>query len=647
MSDGDPAGLRGLSGVSDRAQQLLAILDNIADPVVAFDKQWRYTYVSRRAAQALGMEPEQMLGRSMWDLFPGDIDTGFQEACRRAWEEGKAVTVERYSAVLGAWVESYIYPFEDGATTQWRDITGRRRAEEAVRSSEEQLRQRVEELETVMNVAPVAIWVAHHPKCDHITGNRMANECYEAAPDENVSCNVTEARRFFRDGRELRAEELPMQEAAAQGKDVRGAEVEVLLPSGRRLSMLGHASPLRDADGRVRGCVGAFLDVSEHKRTEERLRQAQKLESVGLLAGGIAHDFNNLLTGVIGNASILLEDGGGEYAGIARAILASAERAAGLTRQLLAYAGKGQFILHDIDVSQAVNQMSGLLQFSIPKSVGLKLDLEQRLPMVRMDPSQLQQILMNLVINAGEAIGEMNTGKITVSTGLVDFEAPFVDALGREAAPGRYVSIEVSDTGGGIDDAALSKIFDPFFTTKFTGRGLGLAAVAGVVRSQKGAIMVDSTPGRGTTFRVLLPAAEHQPEQECPDEAGRVTILVVDDESSVRDFIGSALRRQGYRVLLARDGRDALNLCDRARGDIDAAVVDVVMPVMGAQDLLPALLARRPKIKVLLTSGYSESEVRRLCAQYPGAAFLQKPYTARAITGALEALLGWRPPVPR
>jgi two-component system, cell cycle sensor histidine kinase and response regulator CckA len=217
-----------------------------------------------------------------------------------------------------------------------------------------------------------------------------------------------------------------------------------------------------------------------------------------------------------------------------------------------------------------------------------------------------------------------------------------VDATGAQVAPGRYVCIQVRDTGPGIGENEKRKIFDPFFTTKFTGRGLGLAAVAGILRSRKGGIALRSAPGQGTTFRVFLPAAERRvlPSGEASGRERLGTILVVDDDASVRDFIGAVLRKQGYRVLLASDGREALEASERESGAIDGIVLDVVMPGMGANELLPELKKRQPDVRVLLTSGYSEAEARRMCSAYPSAAFIQKPYTAQQIARAVAQMAG-------
>jgi PAS domain S-box-containing protein len=264
-------------------------------------------------------------------------------------------------------------------------------------------------------------------------------------------------------------------------------------------------SPVSE-EGVVVAGVLVVRDISEYKRAEERLRQTQKLESIGLLAGGIAHDFNNILTGVIGTASLLEEDAPPEMASDLRTILDGAERAADLTRQLLAYAGKGQFIVRHLDLSALVREMMSLLRLSASRNIQLDLRMAESLPPVAADPGQVQQIVMNLVINAGEAIGDQ-PGTVSIATSVEDVAAAFIDAAGTEIPPGRYVCLEVRDNGCGMDEPTRVRVLDPFFTTKFTGRGLGLAAVSGIIRAQGGAIRIDSAPGRGSVFTVLFPPA--------------------------------------------------------------------------------------------------------------------------------------------
>ncbi|HXS95354.1 MAG TPA: PAS domain S-box protein [Candidatus Limnocylindrales bacterium] len=608
-------------------------------------------WTEMRRLEGRGFLADSMQPNRTWleEYIPGDERARVQEAISRAIRQKTMFELEhrvvRRDGTAG-WAFSRAVPVlrPDGEIEEWfgvaSDITERKDAEAALRASEARERARSAELQAVLEAAPVALFVAQDAECRTVMGSRMTYEMLRLEPGAHVP-GWSPRFRAMRDGRDIPAEELPVHKAASTGQAVRNYEFDVVFQDGTSRHMLGDAVPLFDDAGRPRGSVGAFVDISERKRNEERLRQTQKLESIGLLAGGIAHDFNNLLTGIMGNASLVLDEVPPGPAERIKEVVAAAERAAHLTRQLLAYSGKGQFVVRDLDVSQAVQEIGDLVQFSLPKSVQLAVTVEKRLPLVRMDPGQLQQILMNLVINAGEALGEGNPGRITVATSMRDIEREFVDAAGGLTPAGRYVCVEIGDTGSGIDAEARPKIFDPFFTTKFTGRGLGLAAVAGIVRSLSGGITVDTAVGYGTTFRVFLPAAEArgQEAEAQGDVAGRATVLVVDDERSVRDFIAAVLRKQGYRVLTASDGREALALCQQPGTEIDAAVLDIVMPLMGANELLPAMKELRPNMRVLLTSGYSESEARRLCAAYPGADFIQKPYTAQQISRAITEML--------
>ncbi len=427
--------------------------------------------------------------------------------------------------------------------------------------------------------------------------------------------------------------ESQLGQSLASGSVVIGREDEFYRADGSPVQVSWSNAPITQ-DGRVTGAVLAVHDISERKRAEDRLRQAQKLESIGLLAGGIAHDFNNILTTIIGTASLVEQDGlPGETGEMIRTILSAADKAADLTRQLLAYAGQGRFVVEPIYLSDLVREMSTLVRLSVPRNIEVRFDLCDELPFVQADTSQMRQVLMNLVINAGEAIAPAESGKVVITTGLEAVRETFFDAAGTEVPPGRYVRLEVSDTGCGMDPETLGRIFEPFFSTKFTGRGLGLAAVSGVLRAQKGAITVRTAPGAGCTFRVLFPVPEGQ------GDGPRPVVLIADDEPAVRDFLRGALERQGYRVLVAADGRQALELWEEHHDRIRLVLIDLIMPVMGGRELLAEIKRRAPDVRILLTSGYSEAEVRRLCASYEDATFIQKPYSSHALIQKVKAAL--------
>jgi nitrogen-specific signal transduction histidine kinase len=390
-------------------------------------------------------------------------------------------------------------------------------------------------------------------------------------------------------------------------------------------------------------------DVGERKKFERELQETQKLESLGLLAGGIAHDFNNLLTGVLGNASLALsETPPNEPIRVQlREVIEAAERASFLTRQMLAYAGRGQFVTAMIDLSDLVQEISTLVRTSIPKSVVVKLDLAENLPYLEADPGQIQQVLMNILINAAEAIGENIVGTVTVRTSLREVNAREAAELFKSepAAPGPYVQLEVIDTGAGMDEATKARIFDPFFTTKFTGRGLGLAAVQGIVRRHRGVIFVHSAPGEGATFRVLLPAANGQTNviQRKQPKAGAIprgsVALVIDDEKTVLNVAERVLSRKGIRVLTAEDGRRGVEVFRQHSPIISVVILDLQMPVMGGEEALALFHEIDPTVPIIVVSGFDKSEVTRRFSGLKPASFLQKPFRAQDLLSAVEAVL--------
>jgi nitrogen-specific signal transduction histidine kinase/CheY-like chemotaxis protein len=389
-------------------------------------------------------------------------------------------------------------------------------------------------------------------------------------------------------------------------------------------------------------------DVTERRRVTERLQRTQKLESLGVLAGGIAHDFNNLLTGIMGNASMALEElpGDASVRGNLEAVVNASERAAALTRQLLAYAGKGRFVIERIDLSKLVRDISELVRTSIPRTIQLQLDLAEAMPCIEGDAAQIQQLVMNLVINAAEATAEHETGTVRIRTAIEEVNPVSIDQMiaPNGIAPGKYVALEVRDGGCGMDALTLSRIFDPFFTTKFTGRGLGLAAVMGIVGGHKGALRVDSIPGKGSSFKALFPACEGQPAKvhtASPQRqfAGYGTILVVDDEDAVRQTAKSALQSYGYRVVLAQNGEEGVNLFRELRDEISVVLLDMTMPVMSGEEAFTRIKRIREDIRVVLSSGYDETEATRRFTGKGLAGFVQKPYTAAGLAAKMKRAL--------
>jgi len=387
-------------------------------------------------------------------------------------------------------------------------------------------------------------------------------------------------------------------------------------------------------------------DVTERKRVEERLRELAKVESLGVLAGGIAHDFNNMLTGILGNASMAMDElpADSSCRESIGEVIRSAERAAHLTNQMLAYSGKGRFLVQPVNLSQFTRDIVHLMRSSIPRTAELDLQLVEGVPLVEADIAQLQQLIMNLLINAGEAIGDA-PGTVTVRTGvreLSEGDNP-VGSRHIDLVPGRYVFLQVKDTGAGMDELTRQRIFDPFFTTKFTGRGLGLSAVVGIVRGHAGAIEVESTPGHGATFTVLFPETTlHIRTEPTPQRARRVgsgTILVVDDEVAILKLTRTMLEKAGYKVLAAENGAVAIDIFRQDAGQIVAVLLDMTMPVMSGAETLKALRALKADVPIALTSGFTELEALARFPVKTVEAFVQKPYRAAQLLEKINKMV--------
>ena len=424
------------------------------------------------------------------------------------------------------------------------------------------------------------------------------------------------------------------------------AEISYTSAWGKTLELRMHGAPTFGPTGVVTGLQAIIEDVTERRRAEAALLHTQKLESLGVLAGGIAHDFNNLLVSVMGNASLALSETGATAPIRAHleGIETAAERASDLTRQLLAYAGKGKFVVEALNLTTLVEEMTHLLDVSMHKTVMMRFDLAHDVPPVEADAVQLRQIIMNLVINASDAIGE-HDGVITIRTGAkngADCATNGTTMHGALTETETYVYLQVADTGGGMDAETVARIFDPFFTTKFTGRGLGLAAVLGIVRGHKGAVTVESEPGRGAVFTVYFPrTAAVVPEPSAPERPLEPapctgTILVVDDDADVAAVARQMLEHAGFAVVTAADGLEALDVFDELVDEIGAVLLDMTMPRMSGEETFLELRRRREDLPVILSTGFSEQEAMARFAGQDLAGFVQKPYRSRALVAIMR-----------
>ena len=534
------------------------------------------------------------------------------------------------------------------------DIRRRDAAEQALRASEERYR-------TFVTQSSEAIW------------------CYEIDPPIPTRLPAEEQiDHFFRHGWVAECNDaMARQYGFSSANDIRGKPVSQFLPSwdpkksahflafiqngyqftDREMSAVDAKGDTRILLTNVTGFVedgllirawGMHRDVTERQRIERKLLEAQKLESLGVLAGGIAHDFNNLLTGILGNASLarLEVPEGSPMETCLEQIEQASERAADLCKQMLAYSGKGRFVVERLDLSAVVRKTADLIRLSINKSAVLKLSLANGLPPISADATQIRQIIMNLVINASDAITE-RSGVINVRTGALRADRAYLSEtyLAPSLPEGDYVFLEVSDNGCGMSPETVKKIFDPFFTTKFTGRGLGLAAVLGIVRGHQGALKVYSKPGSGTTFKLLLPAAAGLPEdmktpapELLPEWRGSGTILLVDDEETVRAVSERMLRKMGFDVLPATNGSEALDIFRRGESHFSAVMLDLTMPHPDGNATFRELRRINPNIRVLLMSGFNEQDATLRFAGQGLSGFIQKPFEASALRAKLHAM---------
>lgn len=415
-----------------------------------------------------------------------------------------------------------------------------------------------------------------------------------------------------------------------------------------------------DSSGKPARMAGSITDITEQKnaenrrkKVEEKMQQAQKLESLGILAGGIAHDFNNLLLGIMGNADIMfyeLSDGSPLQHRLLE-IKRAAKRASELTNQMLAYSGKGSFKIEPIDINDVIMEMESLLDTSISKKISILYELSTGLRLISGDVTQIRQVIMNLILNASEAIGNI-TGSITLRTYLTECTEETIDHLTMNYSmkPGNYLCMEIADTGCGIDPEKIKQIFDPFFTTKFTGRGLGLAAVSGIIKSHNAGLLVESRMNSGTTFKVYFPVMEEEaPVTEKPRKSGSIdtkrknkTVLIADDEKYIRDLATKMLTIAGYNVLLAENGSQAITMFRENMKSIACIILDLTMPELDGIEALAEIRKISYTVPIIISSGYCESDIEGRFQDRNVSGFLQKPYQITELVDTIKKATGSR-----
>ena len=512
------------------------------------------------------------------------------------------------------------------------EIIERNKAEEALRRSEQRLRDIVEHSTNLFYVHDI----------NHVLSyvSPQTREFFDCEPEEAL----TRWTEFLTDNPTNRVGLEYTQRAIDTGKRQPNYELELIGKTGRKILVEVHEAPVV-RNGATIAIVGALTDITGRKQLEEQLREASKLQSIGILAGGIAHNFNNILGIILAYASMLRRERENRvrYQEGIEAIQKTVERGAALVRQLLTFARKTDVMLETVDVNATIQELATMISETFPKTVSFALLLAEDLPSVRIDHNQLHQALLNLCVNARDAM--FGEGNLTIRTRLT--QSSHLARRFPKAAEGEYVAIEISDTGVGIDESIKHKIFEPFFTTKEVGKGtgLGLSVVYGIIESQKGFIDVQTLVGKGTTFAIYLPAVSQgeytalQPEQRPEAQGGTERILVVEDEKMLIDLLRSMLESKGYGVLTAEDGARALSIFKEYHRTIHLVLMDIGLPHMSGWETLKNMKQINPGVPVVLASGYLETEAHERSLQEGARAFIAKPYVPETVHSIVRAVL--------
>ncbi|HWQ52351.1 MAG TPA: PAS domain S-box protein [Bryobacteraceae bacterium] len=623
-------------------QRIRNLLETTSDCVWETDEHGVFTYISPQVFKILGYEPEELIGKTPFDLMPEDEARRAREfhaamsAEAKPFQHFETVVLHKFGHAL--LLEANAVPWFDqhgvfrGYRGIDRDITERHRAGEALRRSEASLAR-------AQRIAHLGNW-----EQDPLTGElQWSDEVYRIF---NVSPEEPPTREIFYE--RVHPEDRPAVRAAVDAAMDAGRpynlDHRIVLPDGTERHVREHAEVVRLEDGGVR-LVGTVQDITEYKRLEEQLRQSQRMEAVGRLAGGVAHDFNNLLTIISGYSELLTTDipPGTPQRKDLDEVIRAAERAASLTRQLLAFSRRQILQMKTLNLNTVVADLDKMLRRLIGEDIRLTLELDPHLGATKADPTQIEQVIMNLAVNARDAMPR--GGRLLLETGNVNLDETY--SLDHpEVQPGSYVMLAVSDDGIGMSAKTISHIFEPFFTTKprDKGTGLGLSTVYGIVKQSGGSIFVYSEPGRGSTFKIYLPRVDTHAVGKVPAAVplasrGAETVLVVEDETGVRALIRAILESSGYTVLDAQRGADAVEILRSRTSPVNLMVTDVVMPEMSGCELAEHARTMAPEMKVLFISGYTDEAIVHHGVLEAGIPFLQKPFTHQALTRKIRELL--------
>jgi two-component system, cell cycle sensor histidine kinase and response regulator CckA len=631
---------------------LQAVIDSL--PLMLFVKDSRrdfcFTVWNTKTEELLGIPREEVLGKTDYDLMPAELVDAFRRADQAVLDSGQLLDIPEetvLSPVKGpVLLHTIKVPVPDeGGRPRFllgisEDLTLFRRIEGELRRSQASLAE-------AQRIARLGSWEMDLGSGEVLWSDEMYRilghepHAFNPSRDSLLQQSHTEDAGLVGD---------VFRQIAADGAAITLDHRAILADGGER-HLVSHVEAQVDGKGRIQRLLGTTQDITERRNSEDALRQTQRLESLGVLAGGIAHDFNNLLTAIMGNLNLSQSLVGGDDPVLPylQKIEATVLRAANLSRQMLAYSGRGTFLIRPLDLNRLIREMTHLLEVSLSKKVVIHFALDPALPWIEADEGQIQQVVMNLVTNASEAIGDRE-GHITLATSLrpLDAQTLALRFQGQEMRPGTYVAFEVQDTGCGMGPEVLARLFEPFYTTKFSGRGLGLSAIRGIIKAHGGGIRIDTQASAGSTFHLFFPAWAGSPVadpegEDAPSPPSRGLILLAEDEPTIRLSTVEMLHALGYQVLEAADGVAAVDAFRAHAPEIRAVLLDLTMPRMDGREALREILLLRPDATVILCSGYHEQEAMQGTEAQVVAGFLPKPYGLRDLQAILALHAGSLP----